>query len=61
MLKSTTTTLVLRSTLLRASRRTATSEIVPAAILRDGRAKSAASCMRSEGVNAMFDMIGFIE
>ena len=60
MLKSTTTTLVLRSTLLRASRRTATSEIVPAAILRS-RAKNAASWMRSEGVNAMFDMIGFME
>jgi hypothetical protein len=35
--------LILRSALLRASRRMATSEIVPAAILRDGRAKSAAS------------------
>jgi len=35
--------LVLRSALLRASRRTAIGEIVPAAILRDGRAKSAAS------------------
>jgi len=55
MLKSTTTTVVLKRTLLRASRRTATSEIVPAAI------NSAASWMRSEGVNAMFDMIGFME
>jgi hypothetical protein len=35
--------LVLRSALLRASRRTATGEIVRVAILRDGRAKSAAS------------------
>src|SRR6266446_10322284 len=35
--------LVLRSALLRASRRTAASEFVPTAILRDGRAKSAAS------------------
>jgi len=35
--------LVLRSALLRASRRTAAGEAVPAAILRDGRAKSAAS------------------
>src|SRR5215470_11195677 len=32
--------LVLRSALLRASRRTATSEIVPVAILRDGRARA---------------------
>jgi hypothetical protein len=35
--------LILRSALLRASRRTAAGEIVPVAILRDGRAKSAAS------------------
>jgi hypothetical protein len=35
--------LILRSALLRASRRMATGKIVPVAILRDGRAKSAAS------------------
>jgi hypothetical protein len=34
--------LVLRSALLRASRRTATREIVPAAVLRDGRASKSA-------------------
>src|SRR5262245_18059811 len=37
------TSLALRSALLLASRRTSTREFAPAAILRDGRAKSAAS------------------
>src|SRR6266851_4961340 len=43
--------LVLRSALLRASRRTATREIVPAAILRGGRAKCAASSEREKESN----------
>src|ERR1700694_5602914 len=44
-------TLVLRSALLRASRRTATSEIVPAAILRDGASRLLR--MRSVGLSSI--------
>src|SRR5262249_24812428 len=54
--------LVQRSALLRASRRTATSEVVPAAILRDARQGGAVLWMRSVGSEFHpSDLIGFME
>jgi hypothetical protein len=47
---------------MRASRRTATSEVVPAAILRDARQRGALLWMRSVGSEFRpFDLIGFME